>query len=48
MKQSNKAALFSGLAFPGLGQLLVLKRPVRGLVFMLPALAAFGWLVIRR
>ena len=45
MKQSNKAALFSGLAFPGLGQLLVLKRPVRGLVFMLPALAAFGWLM---
>lgn len=45
MKQTNKAALFSGLGFPGLGQLLVLKRPARGMVFMLPALAAFSWLM---
>ncbi|WP_426338296.1 hypothetical protein ACN9MZ_17790 [Pseudoduganella sp. S-14] len=45
MKQSSKAALISGLGFPGLGQMLVLKRTVRGLVFMLPALAVFGWLM---
>ncbi|WP_426161962.1 hypothetical protein [Pseudoduganella sp. R-34] len=45
MKQSTKAALISGLGFPGLGQMLVLKRTVRGLVFMLPALAVFGWLM---
>jgi len=45
MKQSSKAAMFSGLGFPGLGQMMVLKRTVRGLVFMVPALAAFGWLM---
>jgi len=45
MKQSQKAALFSGLGFPGLGQMLVLKRTSRALVFMLPALAAFSWLM---
>ncbi|WP_426318248.1 hypothetical protein [Pseudoduganella sp. R-43] len=45
MKQSTKAALISGLGFPGLGQMLVLKRTVRGLAFMLPALAVFGWLM---
>lgn len=45
MKQSHKAALFSGLGFPGLGQFIVLKRPGRGLLFMLPALAVFCWLM---
>ncbi|HEY0585235.1 MAG TPA: hypothetical protein VGD52_03810 [Pseudoduganella sp.] len=45
MKQSSKAALISGLGFPGLGQMMVLKRTARGLVFMLPALAVFGWLM---
>jgi len=45
MKQTTKATLFSGLGFPGLGQLLVLKRPKRGLAFMLPSLGAFGWLM---
>ena len=45
MKQQTKAALLSGLAFPGLGQLLLLKRPLRGLVFTLPALASFAWLM---
>lgn len=45
MKQTSKAALLSGLGFPGLGQIIVLKRKVRGLVFMVPALAVFGWLM---
>jgi hypothetical protein len=45
MKQSSKAALFSGLGFPGLGQMLVLKRTARGLVFMVPAAAVFCWLM---
>jgi len=45
MKQSSKAALISGLGFPGLGQMMVLKRTARGLVFMVPALAVFGWLM---
>lgn len=45
MKQQTKAALLSGLAFPGLGQLILLKRPIRGLVFTLPALASFTWLM---
>jgi hypothetical protein len=45
MKQQTKAALLSGLAFPGLGQLILLKRPIRGLVFTIPALASFAWLM---
>ncbi|KQZ32447.1 hypothetical protein [Duganella sp. Root1480D1] len=45
MKLSSKAALFSGLGFPGLGQMLVLKRRTRGLVFMVPALSVFIWLM---
>ena len=45
MKQQTKAALLSGLAFPGLGQLILLKRPIRGLLFTLPALASFTWLM---
>lgn len=39
MKQSIKAALISGLLFPGLGQILVLKRFARGCIFLLPTLA---------
>jgi TM2 domain-containing membrane protein YozV len=39
MKQSIKAALISGLVFPGLGQILVLKRIARGCIFLLPSLA---------
>ena len=39
MKRSIKAALISGLIFPGLGQILVLKRKVRGSIFFLPTLA---------
>jgi len=46
MKQSIKAALISGLLFPGLGQILVLKRFARGCIFLLPTLA--GTLYILR
>jgi hypothetical protein len=44
MKPSTRAALLSALLFPGLGQLLVLKR-ARGWLFLLPAAAAFLWLL---
>jgi TM2 domain-containing membrane protein YozV len=33
MKKAVKGALWSGLVFPGFGQLIV-KRPVRGIVFI--------------
>ena len=39
MDRSVKAAMLSGLVFPGLGQLF-LKRPLRALAFLAPALAA--------
>ncbi len=45
MKQSTKAALLSGLVFPGLGQLVFLKRTKRGLAFLLPALIAMFWMM---
>ncbi|XLZ71188.1 hypothetical protein ABT364_04285 [Massilia sp. SR12] len=45
MKQSTKSALLSGLILPGIGQLVIQKRRIRGLLFMLPALAAFLWLM---
>lgn len=45
MKQSTKAALLSALILPGIGQLVILKRRVRGLLFMVPALTAFLWLM---
>ncbi|UGQ48903.1 hypothetical protein [Massilia endophytica] len=45
MKPSTRAALFSALLFPGLGQLLVLKRTLRACLFLLPAAAAFLWLL---
>ncbi|QYF92874.1 hypothetical protein KY495_19500 [Massilia sp. PAMC28688] len=39
MQRSTKAALLSGLVFPGVGQLF-LGRHARACVFLLPALAA--------
>lgn len=45
MKQTTKAALVSALLFPGLGQLVVLRRPFRACIFLLPAAAAFLWLL---
>jgi hypothetical protein len=44
MKRSTKAALLSGLVFPGIGH-MVLKRYRRGSVLMLLALAAFSVVV---
>ncbi len=46
MKQSSKSALLSALVFPGLGQLVFQKRPKRGLAFLIPALAAAGWMML--
>ncbi len=39
MDRSVKAAMLSGLVFPGVGQLF-LKRHVRGVLFLLPAAIA--------
>jgi hypothetical protein len=44
MKPTTKAALVSALIFPGLGH-LVLKRPLRGCLFIVPALLAIGYLL---
>ena len=44
MKPTTKAALVSALIFPGLGH-LVLKRPLRGCLFVVPALLAIGFLL---
>ena len=44
MKPTTKAALVSALIFPGLGH-LVLKRPMRGCLFIVPALLAVGFLL---
>lgn len=44
MKPTSKAALVSALIFPGLGH-LVLKRPLRGCLFIVPALLAIGFLL---
>lgn len=46
MKRSSKAALLSGLIFPGIGH-MVLKQYLRGSVLMLSALAAFSVIVTR-
>lgn len=49
MDSATKAALLSGLVFPGVGQ-LHLKRPLRALLFLLPAAAAacyFGHAVMQ-
>ena len=44
MKRSSKAALLSGLVFPGIGH-MVLKQYLRGSVLMLSALVAFSVIV---
>ena len=46
MKKSSKAALLSGLVFPGIGH-IVLKQYLRGSVLMLFALAALSVIVTR-
>jgi hypothetical protein len=46
MKPSIKAALLSGLVFPGLGH-LVLRRGRRGCLFLLPAALALCYLLAR-
>ena len=46
MKRTSKAALLSGLIFPGIGH-IVLKQYLRGSVLMLSALAAFSIVVTR-
>lgn len=44
MKQSSRAALLSGLVFPGLGH-ITLKRYLRGAILILGALAALSVIV---
>lgn len=44
MKQSLKAALLSGLAFPGTGH-FILKQYLRGLIFFLPSLISLLYLL---
>lgn len=46
MDRSVKAALLSGLVFPGVGQMF-LGLWLRGLLFLLPAGAAAGYFVTR-
>ena len=46
MKPSIKAALISGLIFPGLGH-LALRRGLRGCLFMVPAAIALFYLLAR-
>jgi hypothetical protein len=46
MKRSSKAALLSGLVFPGIGH-MVLKKYLRGSVLMLSALVALSVIVTR-
>ena len=46
MMRSTKAALLSGLIFPGIGH-MVLKQYLRGSVLMLSALVAFSVIVTR-
>ena len=46
MKRSSKAALLSGLVFPGIGH-MVLKQYLRGSVLMLSALVALSVIVTR-
>ncbi len=45
MKQSLKGALFSGLVFPGLGQ-VILKHHKRGIALMLIVLACVSGIVV--
>lgn len=44
MKKSVKAALFSGLIFPGVGQ-FSLKRYARGLIFFAPAMTCLAYML---
>jgi hypothetical protein len=44
MKKSVKAALFSGLVFPGVGQ-FSLKRYARGLIFFAPAMTGLAFML---
>jgi len=44
MKTAMKAALLSGLVFPGVGQ-MYLKRVRRGLLFMIPVLLGIALIV---
>jgi TM2 domain-containing membrane protein YozV len=44
MKSATKAALLSGLVFPGVGQ-MYLKRFGRGLLFMIPVLLGVALIV---
>lgn len=46
MKRSTKAALLSGLVFPGLGH-MVLKQYLRGSILMLSALIALSVIVAK-
>jgi hypothetical protein len=46
MKKSSKAALLSGLIFPGVGH-FVLKQRLRGSILMLSALVALSVIVAR-
>lgn len=45
MKTATKAALLSGLVFPGIGQ-MYLKRFRRGLLFMIPVLLGLVLIVV--
>ncbi len=45
MKTATKAALLSGLVFPGIGQ-MYLKRFLRGLLFMIPVLLGLVLIVV--
>ncbi|MFB9289370.1 hypothetical protein ACFFTM_13540 [Pseudoduganella plicata] len=45
MKTTTKAALISALFLPGLGQLIVLKRPARAFMFIIAALLALLYLL---
>ncbi len=45
MKSATKALLLSALVFPGVGHLAI-ARPARGALYLLPALAAFGYLLV--
>lgn len=44
MKKSVKAALFSGLLFPGAGHFL-LRRYLRGMIFFVPALTSLLFII---
>lgn len=45
MKLSTKAALYSGLLFPGSGFFIV-KKPWLALAFLIPAVAALGYIMV--